>query len=215
MNNMITTIKFFKMILENNTNIIFKNEHIASHHGQNDYIINAFVDDEIVAFAEYTEFNDVYTISMIESIVKGFGYGKAIMLELARLYGYENLERQSLTPSGAHLRTKVDKELGFNYEEYKQSKNKHLSIEDTINKIKLKYSDVAKFMLDMVTQGSKFTWNKWKNKLNDLDKQLENINLDVNSLYDITEWIKNSKTNENDIEDEPPYFILDYLNRLI
>jgi len=212
---MITTINEF-MINETYSKLEFENIHLDYHNQQNCYKMNAKLNGEIVAYCDYTEYNGIYQISMIESLVKGQGYGKAIMMELARLYGYKNIERNNLTPDGQKLRNKVDNELGFDYTEYKKSLNKHLSNEESIDKIRIKYPLCADFMSEIILFDYSDTWLKWKNnnKIKNIEQELQNTDIDINDLSDITEWIKNSATNNNSTTESVPDYILEYIQKL-
>lgn len=210
---MITTIKDYKLF-ELNSHITFDNEYINFHNQQHDYILRAYVNKNLVAFAEYCEFRNKYYISMIKAVVPGYGYGKQVMLELARMYGYENIERRDLTPDGLKLRQKVDQELGFDYQKHKESQNKHINIE----KIKqIKYPILKQFLSDIVLFDYDEGWKKNINKLKDFENSNEfiHLNIDLNDIAEIANWVKNSATNNHDPEINVPDYINNYLNKLL
>lgn len=198
---MITTINEFKLILE--SNIKFDNIHLDYHNNQNDYIINAKVNGEIVAYAEYSVYKGKVYISMIESFVKGKEYGKAVMLELAKLYGYENIERNSLTPDGIKLRKKVDKELNFDYDKYIEDQNKHINT-DEISKIKNEF--IKKIISYCIINGYTETYAKYKNEIQEFieSNNYKKIGLDINDIFDICEWVKYSIENNNNTTHDVP-----------
>jgi len=210
---MITTIKEYK-IFELNSNIHFENEYINFHNQQHDYILRAYVNKNLVAFAEYCEFRDKYYISMIKAVVPGCGYGKQVMLELARMYGYENIERRDLTPDGVKLRQKVDKELGFDYQKHKESQNKHIDPQ-TISQIK--YPVLKQFLSDIILFDYEEGWKKNIDKLKKFETtdDFKLLNIDINDVASIADWVKNSATNNHSLEDDVPDYINTYLNKLL
>lgn len=214
---MITTINEFKKYLNEsvsfNDNIKFENLHINSHHDQHDYRLNAKLNDELVGYVEYAVFKDEVFISMIESLVSGKSVGPTMMKWLADKYGYENIERTQLTPDGMKLRKKMDDYYDFDYNKHKESQNKHIDV-SIIEKIRNKHPLIASFMSDMVLYGNDKTWTKWIDKIRSGVFNIPN-NLDINDIADITEWIKNSDTNNNDSDTEVPEPILKDLEKLL
>jgi len=215
---MITTINEFKLYLESvqfNDNIKFENLHLDTHHDQHDYKLNAIIDNKIVGYIEYSIFRGQVFISMIKSLISGKNVGPTMMKWLADKYGYEKIERTQLTPDGMRLRKKMDDYYNFDYEEYKKSKNKHLS-HNIIKKIRNKYPLVADFISDMVLLGYKDTWSKWLSKIDSgAFKEFERDVLDLNEVSDITEWIKDSATNDNETQEDVPEPIINDLKKLL
>ena len=190
-------------------NYEFRDENINYHHGQYDNRVLMYdKSNKLLARLDYVIFGDEITISHVESIVKGKGYGKIVMIYLAREYGYENLLRSSLTPDGAKMRKELDNLFNFNYEKHLESKNKHLD-PDILNTIK--NSSIRKFLNDILSIGYEKTWEKWIDYLN--SSGLIN-QYDFNDISEIAEWIKSSPTNINDPQDEPPHWVIDTLNKL-
>lgn len=190
-------------------NFSFEDDHIDSHHGQDDYRLSMYdFEDNLLAKVNYSVYQSKVFISFIESKVKGFGYGKIAMIYLAQKYGYENLTRSSLTADGYNMRISLDDLFDFDYESYLQSQNKHLSIDslDGIRDDGIKY-----FILSLVKIGYEATWDKWKDYLREhgyYDKY------DMNDISEIGSWIRDSKSNDNYSEDEVPQHILDLLQSL-
>lgn len=84
---------------------------------------------------------------------------------------------------------------------------------DVINKIRIKHPIVASFLNDMIKIGYEKTWEKY-NKIFMKNKSLLN-KYDFNDISEISEWIKDSVTNNNFIQDIPPQYIVDTLNELL
>jgi hypothetical protein len=208
---MITTIAQYRFLCESVSQIKFTNLHIDHAHQQDDYRIEAHVGDVLVAYADYSEYRGQYSIKMIEALVKGHGYGKAVMMELAKMYGYENITRGNFTEDGFKLRQKVDKELNFDYDKWLESQNKHLTREETIEKVEKKYPDVAKFMSDLCLFG-KDAWEKLDRSVADCLEA--DTGLDLNDVADIVSWIKNSAINDNPTDAEVPYPVRADLEKL-
>jgi hypothetical protein len=188
----------------------FNDESTGYHHGQQDNTITMYIDNQKVAYADYTIFEGKIQINFIESLVKGKGYGKAIMKYLVDKYGYKNLERYSLTPDGVKMRQSLDKDFNFDYQKHKESQSKHLQ-PSIIDKIKINHPIAAAFLKDMSKFGHEKTWAKWIDYLRDkdlLDKY------DFNSIGDISEWISGSVTNDNNPERDIPEPIINDLNKL-
>jgi hypothetical protein len=189
----------------------FDDQHRDFSHGQNIYHVDMFDGTKKLAYADYVDFKNKIYISFIESIVKGKGYGSMIMDYLADKYGYENLERSSLTPDGAKMRKGLDKKYNFDPEEYAKSQSKHFDPK-LIDHIKIKHPIVAMFLSDMVKYGYEKTWEKWVDYLRDNDL----INkYDFNDISDLSTWFRDSVTNNHDLSDEPDYYANEDLKKLL
>jgi hypothetical protein len=188
----------------------FIDEHMNHHHGQDDLRVTMYDKNgnEPLAKVDYTIYQGEINITFIESIEKGKGYGKILMIYLAKKYGYENLERTSLTQSGANMRAELDDLFDFNYVEYKKSQTDHLDINDIKN---IKDDTVKGFMMDMVKYGYDNTLSKWIDYLISSGKRDE---FDFNDIAEMTEWFKDSKTNRHDPEDEVPEWVIDGMEDL-
>jgi len=91
---------------------IIKNIEIGTQYftvRDNGRLVTLFEDKKLLAKLFYEEEDGLVEIGIIESIVKGQGYAKVLMLYLASKYGYENLTRDILTSSGELMRHELDK----------------------------------------------------------------------------------------------------------
>lgn len=166
------------------------------------------LDNELLAKANYVIYENKVYISFIESIVKKQGYGVILMKYLSKIYGYENIIRSGLTNDGVKMRKKLDDFYNFDFEEHQKSLNKHLD-KSVLDRIK--DERVKNFLLHMVNCGYTQTWDLWRDT-EDFNA-IRNI-YDLNDISYISEWIKDSKTNENDPQDYPPGYVLEELKKL-
>ena len=120
----------------------FEDSVTASYDSQVNHTIRMLKDGQLLAYADYVVFEGKVYTHYIESKIKGKGYGTILMEYLASLYGYENLERSSLTPSGAKMRARLDKMFDFDYEE---SQNK-LYKPELISKIRNFNPEIGEFL---------------------------------------------------------------------
>jgi hypothetical protein len=204
---MITTINEFKQLLESvqfNDNIRFENLHLDFHNDQHVYKLKAYINNELVGFVDYHEYNGEIFIDMIESLINNKYVGPSMMKFLADKYGYENIERTHFTDAGLKLRQKMDKYYNFDYNKHKESLNKHID-KSEIDKIKNPL--VKQFLNDILLFGYNEAWER------NLD-EIKNINIDFNDVADIAEWIKHSPTNNNNPQDDVPDYILNELEKL-
>jgi hypothetical protein len=190
-------------------NYKFEDDHMDHHHGQDDYRLYMYDHSgNLLAKVHYNVFQDKTYISFIESIVKGFGYGKIAMIYLAQKYGYENLLRSNLTSDGADMRVSLDDLFDFDYEAHLRSLDKHLSLDslEGINDEGIKY-----FLYNLVKNGYSAGWDKWKDYLRDhgyYDKY------DMNDISEIAGWVRGSKSNDHYSDDEVPQHVLKLLSSL-
>jgi hypothetical protein len=68
----------------------------------------------------------------------------------------------------------------------------------------------ADFLEMMTKEGYEKTWNKYNDLIND-----EGDDVDYNALSDLSEWIKGSVTNENNIRRTPPSYVNQIIKELI
>jgi len=212
---MVTTLKDFRNLKESLNNIKFVEETLNYHHNQYDMHMDAIIDNQIVAYADYSLYQGKIYIKMIESFNKGMGYGTELMKELAKRYGYENLERSQLTPDGVKMRKKLDNYFKFDYIKFKNSQNKHINI-DVIKEIRSKYPIIADFLSDVVLYGKSKAWKKHISKIKQYENtdEFKKLNIDFNDIADISEWIKDSIENDNLSEDEVPEHIINDLDKI-
>lgn len=199
---------------ESNNSLVFDLDTYDHYKGQDNIKATLKFNNKLVAYADLARFEGKIYINFIESVIKGKGYGKELMRYLAKEYGYENLERSSLTPDGSKMRKDLDNEFGFNYEEHLKKQNKHLKLELIDN---IKNDLIKNFLLDCINLGYQEAWKKllnnpnFRNSSNNLNNTYD---LDFNDVASISEWFTGSKTNNNDILDEPPHPILKDLSIL-
>lgn len=96
-------------------------------------------------------------------------------------------------------------------ETFDEARNKNIPI-SVIDKIEKKHKEVAEFLRDMISIGYKETWDKWRDELE--EKGLYDV-YDFNDISDISNWISGSVTNFNEIDSEPPTYVLNDLNSLL
>ena len=164
--------------------------------------------NKVLARVHYTIYKGDITISFIEAVKKCEGYGKILMLYLAKKYGYENLKRSSLTPDGAKMRAALDHLFDFNYEEFIKSQSKHLHFSDIE---KVKDETIKSFLISLVKYGYEKAWDHWSDYLRDngyFNKY------DMNDVAEIANWITDSETNGNYIDDQPPSYVIELLKSL-
>lgn len=209
-------MKYLKQFLINESSYTkwngydFEDDTTAWYSGQSNHTVYMYSlnGHEYLAKVDYVNYKGEISISWVESIVKGKGYGQIIMQYLASKFGYENLQRSSLTDDGAKMRGKLDKFYNFDYAAHEESKNKHLP-KSVIEQIKDPV--VKEFIRHMVNIGYTQAWELWKDT-DDFKSLREKY--DFNDISEIAEWIKGSKTNEHDPLDAPPDYIMDLLNEL-
>lgn len=189
----------------------YEDFHLDFHHNEHKYKVNMYSGDVKVAFVVYSDFENKIYIDFIESLVKDKGYGTMLMEYLADKYGYENIITPNLTEKGAKMRKRLDKKFNFNYKTHRESLNKHLN-PHIIDEIKKKHPIVGEFLSDMIKIGYEETWKKWKEYL--LDNDLLN-KYDFNDISEISFWIKGSVTNDNNIEDDIPFYVQEEINKLL
>jgi hypothetical protein len=184
-----------------------EDNHIDHYYGQDNYeaILYKKNDNIKLAKVNYVIYNSIITISIIESYVKGMGYGKILMIYLSKKYGYENLKRSALTKSGVKMRKELDNLFNFNYDDYIKSLNKLIDNEE-IDKIKNKY--IKGFLQDLIENGN-YAWNY----ANDIKKLVEPYDLD--DIAEISEYVKDSQHSNGYSTQEPPQHVIDLLNQLI
>jgi len=94
---------------------------------------------------------------------------------------------------------------------FEDARNENLP-QSIIEEIGKKHKRVSEFLKDMILLGYKETWDKWRDPLE--EEGLHDM-YDFNEISDLSEWIYGSVTNFNDIDDEPPQYIIDILKKLL
>lgn len=138
------------------------------------------------------------------------------MKHIANIYNVKQFNKDDKTYYIIILeKLKIDSSLEKLYKDLEEvfdsarNKNLPLSIIDTIEK---KHKEVADFLRDLINIGHKETWDIWRDKLE--SKGLYDI-YDFNDIYDLSQWIRGSVTNHNDIDSEPPQYVMDTLDSLL
>lgn len=206
--------KLLREALNVGSDFTFNIESRDHYKGQDYMVINMLKGEERLAFADFSIYEGKVFIDIVESIVKGQGYGTLIMQHLAEVYGYENLERTSLTPDGVKMRARLDKTYNFNYDKHKENQSNHLTLKHIDN---IKNPMIKEFLKDMVLNGYKYTWTKWlKNPdFSEFNNSLSTkYDLDFNDVSDISEWVKGSVTNDNRPDDDVPSPVLKDLGKI-
>ena len=96
-------------------------------------------------------------------------------------------------------------------ETFDSARNKNLPVH-TIDNINKKHKEVAGFLRDLIKLGHKEAWDIWRDELE--SKGLYDV-YDFNDIYDLSQWITGSVTNSNDIDKEPPQYVMDTLDSLL
>ena len=95
---------------------------------------------------------------------------------------------------------------------FDELRNKHFNPE-IIDKIKEKNKVIGEFLSDMIKIGYSETWDKWRDKIMS-SNELTDI-YDFNDISEIAEWVKGSVTNNHEIDEEPPKWVVEEIKKLI
>lgn len=177
--------------------------------GQNEVKMNMYHNDRNVAYASYSIFENKVQIKMIETLYPGNNYGFELMKQIAKIHGYENIERSYFTGAGAKLRKKLDDYFNFDYEAHKVAQSKQIPLEK-INDVK--NVTVKTFLMDLIKNGYTIAW---KNLLATEEFKTLSDNIDFNDIADLSEWVSGSETNQNEITEEPPVEIFEILKNIL
>lgn len=108
----------------------------------------------------------------------------------------------------------LDKELEIIHEELKEvfdiNKSKLLD-NSIIDQVKNKYH--REFLKDITKIGREKAWSKWIDIISD-NTDLKDDSDIFNDLDELSRWIMGSVTNDNDLDDEPPYYMMGFLNEI-
>ena len=111
---------------------------------------------------------------------------------------------------------KLDDNLDTWFEELEEIFKENISSHfdpSVIDKIKAKNKYYGEFLKDMTELGSKKTWKKWRDII--ISNNLEDDYNVFNDLEELSQWIKGSKTNNNEYDSVSPLFIDEFLEELI
>lgn len=195
--------------------ISFHIDHTASYHGQSNFTMYLIKDNKKVAYLDYTVFQGETEISMVEVYRqedKRKGYGRALVQHLAdQVGGYENIKWSMMTDDGSALRQAMDNEKGFDRKEYE---NEHYKKDDMMSLIAGRSEDAAKFFGDLTVMGYESTWKKWEEyfKIHGLNNEIDGI--DLNDLSRLSEWTRGSVENNNPVNVEPDWFVVNFVEEL-
>ena len=78
-----------------------------------------------------------------------------------------------------------------------------------LDMIKLKHPLVGDFLIDMCKMGYSLGWEKY------VDKIREQNEFDFNDISEVSQWIRDSRTNDHDIDEEPPKHVKQLVAKLI
>lgn len=92
-------------------------------------------------------------------------------------------------------------------EEFDNHRNNHLD-KRVIERVRDKF--VRDFLRDRIEIGYEGAWDKWGDKIREIDSDV-----DFNDVSEIADWVKDSASNFNDIEDAPPQHVLNLVQRLM
>jgi hypothetical protein len=193
-------------------------DHRDYFYGQHNYTAKLYLksDNKLLATVLYSEYKGKIEIGSIQSHVRGEGYGQILMIYLAKKYGYKNLGRKILTDDGVKMRQRLDDLFDYDYKSNRDSNNKHLD-KEILDKISEKHPLAGQILLFFVdygrsqedisnifSQGSQLIEGDGKSDIYNID-----------NLYEISQWIKDSETNKNDITIETPDSIKKMIDKLL
>ena len=172
-------------------------------------------DNKLLATVLYSDYRGKIEIDSIQSHVRGEGYGQILMIYLAKKYGYKNLGRKILTEQGTKMRQRLDDLFDYDYESDKDFDNKHLD-KDILDKISKKHPLASQILLFFVDYGKsqKDIHNIFTQGLQLIENDKSNV-YNIDDLYEISKWIKDSETNKNDINVEAPEYVKKMVDKLL
>jgi len=105
--------RFGPSLPEQNPLTRFRNDHVDHHHGQDDYVLWALDGDEKLGLLAYSFFRDDIHINMVKTRedLKRQGVGRALFMELIRLWPDAAIHPGLQTPEGAALWKNVAPEI--------------------------------------------------------------------------------------------------------
>lgn len=189
--------------------LTFTDSSIDAYGQQVDMILKAYdfikTKKEQVGYVRYTIFRNEIYIQMIEvySEYKRKGYAEKMLKWLINEYSEYEIYPGMTTEEGTPF---IERMYKKGILKKKEPINNHLELNPIYKKLRLTSVKAANFLKALVKQGFK-AYDKLKNK-SDID------GIDTNDLYDISQWIKGSVTNNNFSEDKPPHWVYDYLKEM-
>lgn len=163
------------------------------HHGQIDLSLIATVNDKKVGYIDFSFFQGEVHIDFIEIFEKRKGYGAALIDDLAKRYGYNNINWGMVTDDGAPLKKAMDAKYGE-----RTIENKNLDPELVEDALATKSPELVRLFNNLVKYGHKKAFDQFQYDWDELRK------VDVNDVIDISRLVKGSVENELSPEDEPP-----------
>jgi hypothetical protein len=148
-------------------------------------------------------------VHSIVSLQKGRGYGKILMLYLAKRYGYNNIETPVLTKDGEKMMSELDRVFGPR--EQTSIGSKHLS-KNIITRLAEQSPLDSQYLDNLVEYGEEATNSTWDGYLNSSSGPILNWNPEL--LYLISTWIEGSATNTHKANEEPPAKIYSLVDSL-
>jgi GNAT superfamily N-acetyltransferase len=185
----------------------FKEKSIGYHHGQVDMVLSIYEEDTLLGTLEYSILDNVPYISMIQvkPEYRNKGIGKQLVYKLIEEYDYKDIQWGMMTEDGYKLQQSLDKEFKIDRASL-ENKNLPTTILDDLKK---KDKTLYEFAMDLYTYGNTKAWNIWANE----SYTKENYEV-MKNISEIVEWIYDSKSNEHDTKENPPYYIFDILKEL-
>lgn len=96
-----------------NEKIKIEREHVDSYSGQHNYVLGAYDDGNIVGTLEYTEYENIPSISMIQVVpkYKSKGIATKLVIYLQLLYPQTEIKWGYTTSDGNRLKNKLKSKL--------------------------------------------------------------------------------------------------------
>lgn len=180
--------------------------------GVEEYAVEMYKKDtkQLLCWAIYSVEGEKVTVGTISSKVKGEGYGQILMIYLAKKYGYQNLIRKNLTDSGKKMRQRLDDLFDFDYEKSKISNSEHIS-RDVVDKISDSNPDIGMFLMMLVD----FGFDEESISRIEAEYNQRDFDFKFSDILELSKWIVDSKTNQNNPNMNPPERVLDLVNLLV
>jgi hypothetical protein len=137
------------------------------------------------------------------------------LTHIANVYDVKKFERKSNMYFIIVLeKLELDTELESLNEELKKvfDMNKTKLLGDSIiSDVKNKYH--REFLEDITKIGREKTWSKWRDIISKNEELKDDSDI-FNDLDELSKWIMGSVTNDNDLDDEPPFYVMEFLNEI-